>query len=91
MYLGLDQRLMVTIQVLKLGGMREEDVALLLAHELSHYLLDHSFYRLVKSLFVNKVVARMMRGAGFKEVYDPTKEEFKTRVADKQRYSCFYP
>ena len=41
MYLGLDQRLLVTIPVLKLGGMREKDVALLLAHELSHYLLDH--------------------------------------------------
>jgi Zn-dependent protease with chaperone function len=71
--------------------MQEDQVALLLAHELSHFLLDHQFYRLVKALFVNKIASKLIKTAGFKEVYDPTKEEFKLKVADKQLYSCFYP
>ena len=41
MLLNLDQKLYLTIPVLKLASMKEEGVALLVAHELSHYVLDH--------------------------------------------------
>ena len=26
-----------------------------------------------------------------KDFYDPAREEFKAKVAEKQKYSCFYP
>lgn len=41
MFMNLDQRLFLTIPILKFAGMQEERVALLIAHELAHYLLDH--------------------------------------------------
>ena len=64
----------------------------MIAHELAHFVLDHQVYRVAKSLFVNKVKSLLFfRNAGFREVYDPTRDEFRAKVADKQRYSCFYP
>jgi len=37
----------------------------------------------VKAVFVNKIYNKfVLRGAGFKEVYDPTREEFKKKVAN---------
>jgi hypothetical protein len=72
--------------------MKEEGVALLIAHELSHYILDHQPYRIFKSVFVNRVKNLLFfRNAGFREVYDPTKQEFKDKVETKQKWSCFYP
>ena len=41
MYLNMDQRLFLTIKALNVSKMKEEELALLIAHELSHYLLDH--------------------------------------------------
>ena len=41
MFMNLDQRFFLTLPILKLSGMNEERLALLIAHELSHYLLDH--------------------------------------------------
>ena len=82
----------LTIPVLKLAQMKEEAVAVLVAHELAHFVLDHQVYRVVKAGFVNKVKDILVfKNAGFREVYDPTKQEFKEKVADKQKYSCFYP
>jgi hypothetical protein len=64
--------------------MKEEGVALLLAHELAHFVLDHQVYRISKSLIANKIRDLILpKNAGFKEVYDPTKEEFRKKVADK--------
>ena len=84
MFMNLDQRLFVTIPILKLAQMKEEGVALLIAHELAHYILDHQVYRVSKALFVNKFKSIFFfRNAGFREVYDPTKEEFRAKVADK--------
>lgn len=68
----------MTIPILKLAQMKEEGVALLLAHELAHFILDHQVYRLSKAFFVYKVKSLVFfRNAGFREVYDPTKEEFR--------------
>jgi hypothetical protein len=53
----------------------------LIAHELAHFLLDHQVLRLSKGWFVNNILSRFVfRNAGFREVYDPTKEEFKEKV-----------
>jgi Zn-dependent protease with chaperone function len=41
MFINLDQRFFLTIPLLKLSNMNEESLALLVAHELAHYLLEH--------------------------------------------------
>lgn len=92
MFMNLDQRFFLTIPILQLTSMREEQLALLIAHELSHYLLDHQVLRLAKAYFITHVYSRFIfRNAGFKEIYDPTKQEFRDKVVKKQKFSCFYP
>lgn len=84
MLLNLDQRLYLTIPILKLANMKEEGVALLVAHELSHFILDHQPYRIFKAFFVNKIKSILFfKNAGFREIYDPTKQEFKEKVEKK--------
>ena len=39
-FMSLDQTLFTTIKSLKIAGMEEDKVALLVSHELSYYLLD---------------------------------------------------
>ena len=39
-FMSLDQTLFTTIKSLKIAGMEEAKVALLVSHELSYYLLD---------------------------------------------------
>jgi len=40
--------------------------------------------RLFKAFLVNKVCSEFfLRGAGFHDVYDPTKEEFKKKIVQK--------
>jgi hypothetical protein len=64
--------------------MKEDHLALLLSHELAHFLLDHQVHRVGKGLFMNKIYSKFIfRNAGFKDVYDPTKVEFKEKVANK--------
>ncbi len=41
MFMNLDQRFFLTIPILQLTDMNEERLAVLLSHELAHYLLDH--------------------------------------------------
>ncbi len=41
MFMNLDQKFYVSVAVLRATGMREEELALMLCHELAHYLLDH--------------------------------------------------
>lgn len=92
MFLNMDQRLYLTIPILKLAEMKEEGVALLLAHELAHFVLDHQVNRVGKAIFNNKLMNKLFfKNAGFKDVYDPTRVEFKEKVIEKQKYSCFYP
>ena len=46
MFMSLDHTLFVTIATLKLASMDEAKMALLISHELAHYLMDHQVYRL---------------------------------------------
>lgn len=41
MFLNMDQRLLLSIPIIKLSKMNEEQLALLVSHELAHFLLDH--------------------------------------------------
>jgi len=41
MFMNLDQTFFVTIAALKIAQMDEAKLALLISHELSHYLMDH--------------------------------------------------
>lgn len=41
MYFNLDQRFFLTVPIVKLSQMKEENLALIISHELAHYLLDH--------------------------------------------------
>jgi hypothetical protein len=42
MFMSPDQTLFLTINALSLSAQNEEALALLIAHELAHYLLDHN-------------------------------------------------
>ena len=64
--------------------MNEERLAVLLSHEMAHYLLDHQVLRLAKGYFVNNIYSKFVfRNAGFREAYDPTKQEFREKVVKK--------
>ena len=41
LFMNLDQTLFITIAALKLAEMDESKLALLVSHELAHYLMDH--------------------------------------------------
>jgi hypothetical protein len=72
--------------------MQEEHLALLLSHELAHYLLEHQPLRLAKDFLVNDLYRRLFRfKPGYTELHDPIKDEFRAKVSNKQRHSCFYP
>ena len=76
---------------MKLADMKEEKIALIICHELAHYLLDHQVLRLTKAIgqhyFSGK---KFFKHATSIEVYDPILEEFMKKTV-KQKYSCFYP
>ena len=41
---------------------------------------------------MNKIYTKFIkRNAGLRDIADPAREEFKVKIADKQKYSCFYP
>jgi len=84
MFMNLDQRFFLTIPILQLTDMNEERLAVLLSHEMAHYLLDHQVLRLAKGYFVNNIYSKFVfRNAGFREAYDPTKQEFREKVVKK--------
>jgi len=70
----------VSVQILNLGDMCEEEVALLVCHELAHYLLDHQVLRIINNFLVNNIVYKYLKAAPQPEVYDPTREQFKSRI-----------
>ena len=41
LWMGLDQTLFVSIAALKVSDMDEAKLALIVSHELAHYLMDH--------------------------------------------------
>ena len=51
MFMSPDQTLLLTVQTLSIANQSEEALALLIAHELSHYLLDHNVKRCFTSFF----------------------------------------
>mgnify|MGYP001807269494 CR=1 FL=1 len=78
--------------MLQIGGMDEAKVALLIAHELSHFLLDHQVSRLSSMLGTYIVNKYKLKLGSYKDLdpYDPVTEEFKNKKT-MQKYSCFYP
>ena len=41
LFMSLDMTMFVTVATLKIAGMDEAKLALLISHELAHYLMDH--------------------------------------------------
>ena len=56
--------------------MDEKKLALLISHELSHYLLDHQAARITKVVFNEYIYRNYFRTKEI-EIYDPIKEDFK--------------
>ena len=54
MFMSTDQTFFTTVLPLKLAK-SEEHLALLVAHELAHFLLDHQVKRTFVSLFWNNI------------------------------------
>ena len=55
LFFNLDQTFYITITALQLAEMDEAKLALLVSHELAHYLMDHNVYRMGVSLIQEKV------------------------------------
>ena len=77
--MSLDQTLFVTIKSLKVAGMDEAKLALLVSHELSHYLLDHQVSRIGCSMYRENVWKRYFNLAK-QDFYDPVREDFKEKT-----------
>eukprot|EP00347_Sterkiella_histriomuscorum_P010065 403338818 len=92
MFMSTDQTLFLSSQILKQGDMQEEQVALLLCHELSHYLLDHQVLRIMKSIihnfFINTLSYKKIRERQ-DEFQDPVFEEYRNKTKIQQ-FMCFY-
>jgi predicted SprT family Zn-dependent metalloprotease len=81
----------VTIATLKLASMDEARLALLVSHELAHYLMDHQVNRLAVSWFREHVYTKAFKVKSQRLAEtDPIKNDFKARTK-LQSYSCFYP
>ncbi|CDW80167.1 m48 family [Stylonychia lemnae] len=91
MFMNVDNKLYVSVNVLKIAEMKEEQVALLICHELAHYILDHQIQRLLNSLghYMLKDLGLFKLKSDIK-FRDPTLDEFKKRT-QVQHYLCFYP
>lgn len=91
LFMSLDQTLFVTVAALRLASMDEASVALLVSHELAHFLMDHQVYRLALSWFRANVYTNAFKVASQKVAdMDPIRNDFKARTR-LQAYSCFYP
>lgn len=88
MFMNFDQTLFVTSQMLKVAQMNEAEVALMISHELSHYLLEHQVSRLAS--FWAELYVRPRMFDLKKELREAIKEEFKEKTV-LQKISCFYP
>ncbi|TNV83821.1 hypothetical protein FGO68_gene14586 [Halteria grandinella] len=91
MFFNLDQRFFLSSSLLDLSSLSEPHLALLLSHELSHYLLDHQLLRLAKAYFANSLYPRFFKRTAGIDLLDPARDEFRSKIVQKQRHSCFYP
>ena len=90
-WLCLDQTFFITITALKVAGMDEAKLALLVSHELAHYLMDHQVSRLLNAYFrVTFFAPIMARYSSRGEPDDPVKTDFRKRTR-LQSFVCFYP
>ena len=63
---------------------------MLLAHELSHYLLDHNVKRTFVAFFWAYIYRNLFKLPSHTEIYDPLTIEFKERTK-LHKFSCYYP
>lgn len=80
MFLSPDQTLFITIKAIELAK-NEKHLALMISHELGHYLLDHNVQRTFVAFFWAYIYRNIFRLASQKEVYDPVTEEFKRKTS----------
>ena len=85
LFFNLDQTFYITITALQLAEMDEAKLALLVSHELAHYLMDHNVYRMGVSLIQEKVFNNQKL---YKK--DPIKRDFMARTK-LHSYSDYYP
>jgi Zn-dependent protease with chaperone function len=78
----------MTSKTLEVSGHSDEELSLLLAHELSHFMLEHQVERLIA--VIGQALVRTYVSAGNTTRLDPVVADFiaKTRL---QQVSCFYP
>ena len=55
LFMSLDQTMFVTVATLTISGLDEAKLALIVANELSHYLMDHQLSRLYTGLIRDKI------------------------------------
>ena len=90
LFMSLDQTMFVTVATLTISGMDEAKLALIVANELSHYLMDHQLSRLYTGLFNEKILSYLHNKAYSSHKNDPVRNDFKARTK-LQSYSSFYP
>ena len=54
LFMSTDQTLFINVAALRNAHMDEAKLALLVSHELAHYLMDHQVYRMARGFFHNK-------------------------------------
>ena len=89
LFMNLDQTLFISTEAIEVANKDEHQLSLLLAHELSHYLLEHQVSR-ISSAFVLKYVFPLFARSARSTIIDPTVEDFRAKT-QLQTYSCYYP
>lgn len=90
LFMSPDQTFFLTVNALSLSIQDEQALALLISHELAHYLLDHNVKRSFVSFFWAYIHRNLFRMPSSSEIYDPLTLEFKERTK-LQKFSCYYP
>jgi hypothetical protein len=91
MFMNLDGTFYISQTCLKVTDSDPKELALLMCHELSHFLLDHQSSRVTQYLLNEKLKTEYFKTSLERaKVYDPVVEEF-----DKRTFAsclgCFYP
>ena len=90
LFFNFDHTLYLTLKCHKLSEFTEEKLALLICHEMSHFLLGHNSRRIIISYFHWDLYKKWFKTGHEKEFSDPRLDELKERTKI-QKYSCFYP
>lgn len=80
MYISPNKTFFVTLKTMEVCREDPQALALMLAHELSHFLMEHTMSRTMSAVWRYYFATVWFRTSAMSEVYEPVNEEFKLKT-----------